>query len=227
LLPTHFSKAIYLDSDLIVQGNIEELWNIDLGDNYLLAVQDLGAPYVSSPRGLTNYRQLGIPPEYKYFNAGVLVLNLEKWRADEMSEKILEYVVNNKQHIRWHDQDALNAMLAGKWGELDPRWNQIPYLFKYSSWEASPFTENVFNDLTHNPFIVHFATRDKPWHESCNHPQKDLFFQYLDDPIWATWSAEQAQKKEKQEKVAYVNKIYGSFKQQLKSLFGLGQKPKS
>ncbi|PHM05919.1 glycosyltransferase [Nostoc sp. 'Peltigera malacea cyanobiont' DB3992] len=78
-----------------------------------------------------------------------------------------------------HDQDALNAILAGKWGELEPGWNQMPYLFQYSSWQDSPFTEDVFNQLINNPDIIHFSTKDKPWHNSCNHPDKDLFFNTL------------------------------------------------
>ncbi|MHC5729689.1 MAG: glycosyltransferase family 8 protein, partial [Nostoc sp.] len=178
LLPKQFHKAIYIDSDVIVQGNIEGLWNIDIGEYYLLAAQDLGAPYVSSPRGLINYQELGISPESKYFNSGVLVMNLKKWREDQIFEKVIEYLTINKQYVRWHDQDALNAILAGKWGELEPGWNQMPYLFQYSSWQDSPFTEDVFNQLINNPDIIHFSSRDKPWQNSCKHPYKDLFFQY-------------------------------------------------
>ncbi|MHC5828967.1 MAG: glycosyltransferase family 8 protein, partial [Nostoc sp.] len=126
-----------------------------------MAAQDLGAPYVSSPRGLINYQELGISPESKYFNSGVLVMNLKKWREDQIFEKVIEYLTINKQYVRWHDQDALNAILAGKWGELEPGWNQMPYLFQYSSWQDSPFTEDVFNQLINNPDIIHYSTRDK------------------------------------------------------------------
>lgn len=218
LLPKQFNKAIYIDSDLIVQGNIEGLWNIDIGEYYLLAAQDMGAPYVSSPRGLMNYQELGISPESKYFNSGVLVMNLKKWREDQIFEKVMEYLTINKQYVRWHDQDALNAILAGKWGELEPRWNQMPYLFQYSSWQDSPFTEDVFNQLINNPEIIHFSTGDKPWHNSCNHPDKDLFFKYLDNSIWSNWHAEQAVKKERQRRMAFLHNSYYLVKQRIKSL---------
>ncbi|HYX13518.1 MAG TPA: glycosyltransferase family 8 protein [Nostoc sp.] len=218
LLPKQFNKAIYIDSDVIVQGNIEELWNIDIGEYYLLAAQDMGAPYVSSPKGLINYQYLGISPESKYFNSGVLVMNLKKWREDKIFEKIIEYLTRNKQYVRWYDQDGMNAILAGKWGELEPRWNQMPFLFEYSSWQDSPFTEDVFNQLIKNPDVIHFATRDKPWHNSCKHPDKDLFFQYLDNSIWSNWHAEQFIKKERQRRMAFLHNIYHMVKQRIKSL---------
>lgn len=186
LLP-QFHKAIYLDSDLIVKGNLEELWNINIEDNYLLAVQDTEIRYVSSAKGIKNYQQLGLSPDCKYFNSGVLVLNLDKWRTNNISYKIIEYIENNKEFIRWHDQDGLNAVLAGKWGELDLKWNQMPILYSYTSWQESHLEQEVYHDLLHNPYIVHFATCGKPWLLGCKHPHKDLFFQYVDMTAWCGW----------------------------------------
>jgi lipopolysaccharide biosynthesis glycosyltransferase len=208
LLPNCLNKAIYLDSDLIVKGNLEELWNIDTQNNYLLAAQDMGAPYVSSPRGLINYENLGIPADYKYFNSGVLVLNLQKWREDNISKTIFEYIKQNKEWVRWHDQDALNAVLAGKWGELDPKWNQMPYIFRFSSWKDSYFPEDVYNGLIQDPYIVHFSTREKPWKPNCNHPHKELFFQHLDMAIWSDWFDQQEAKKRMN---YYKNVLYSPY----------------
>ncbi len=210
-LPKHFTKAIYLDSDLIVRGNLKELWHIDIAEKHLLAVQDMGAPYVSSSRGLLNYQMLGIPADCKYFNSGVLVMNLRKWREDRISQQVLEYLEQNKKYVRWHDQDGLNAILAGKWGELDPRWNQLPYIFRYLSWEESSLREDVYNALKNDPYIVHFSTRDKPWKENCQHPHKELFFQNLDMRIWSKWSSQQETKKKR-------NNMYARLKQWVKGM---------
>lgn len=187
LLPKQYKKAIYLDSDLIVKQNLELLWNIDIGENYLLGVQEMDVPYVSSPKGLMNYQQLGIPSDTKYFNAGVLVINLDKWRSNSKSAKVIEYIEQNKEHVRWHDQDGLNAVLAGKWGELDLKWNQIPKIYEYSSWRDSPFTEDEYNNILHNPYIVHFSSSSKPWKLGCKHPAKNLFFKYIDMTAWSGW----------------------------------------
>ncbi|OKH55216.1 glycosyl transferase [Calothrix sp. HK-06] len=216
-LPTETEKAIYIDSDVIVRSDIEALWNQDVGDNYLLAVQDMGAPLVSSPRGLVNYQELGIPADYKYFNSGVLVFNLKKWRQNNTSLAVIKYLNDYKQQVRWHDQDGLNAVLAGKWGELDARWNQMPYLFRFGSWQESPFSEQEYNNLLNHPYIIHYSTREKPWNDNCNHPQKKLFYEYLDNSIWSNWSVEQAGKKRRQKQMGVFQNMYGSFKKQFKS----------
>ncbi|AUT03363.1 glycosyl transferase [Nostoc sp. CENA543] len=219
LLPPEIDKAIYLDSDVIVRCSLQELWNLDIQDNYLLAIPDMGATYVSSPRGLINYQELGLAPDCKYFNSGVLVMNLKKWRQEKTSQKIFAYLDKYKKYIRWHDQDAMNAVLAGQWEAIDSRWNQMPYLFKYPSWQNSPFSEEEYDHLVHHPFIVHFASRDKPWHENCSHPQKSLFFEHLDSKIWSTWQDEQLAKKQRQQNLDPVSKLYISFKQKVKFLF--------
>lgn len=217
-LPNEIEKAIYIDSDVIVRSDIEALWNQDIGDNYLLAVQDMGAPSVSSPRGLVNYQELGIPADSKYFNSGVLVFNLKKWRQNNTSLEVIKYLNDYKQYVRWFDQDGLNAILAGKWGELDARWNQMPYLFRFGSWQESPLSEEEYNNLLNHPYIIHYSTREKPWNDNCNHPQKELFYEYLDNSIWSNWYVEQAAKKRRQKQMAMFQNLYGSLKKQIKSL---------
>ena len=197
-LPKEIEKAIYIDSDVIVRSDVEALWNQEIGDNYLLAVQDMGAPLVSSPRGLMNYQELGIPADCKYMNSGVLVFNLKKWRQDSTSLAVIKYLNDYKQYVRWFDQDGLNAVLAGKWSELDPRWNQMPYLFRFGSWQESPFSEQEYNNLLNHPYIIHYSTREKPWNDNCIHPQKELFYEYLESSIWGNWKGEQAAEKQKQ-----------------------------
>ncbi len=187
LLPENYGKAIYLDSDLIVLGDLGQLWDINIGNNYLLAVQDSGIPYVSSLHGLKNYKELGISLDCKYFNAGVLVLNLKKMRTENISMQIIQYLENNKEYIRWHDQDGLNAVLAGKWGELEPRWNQLPSIYNYSSWEDSSFSQEEFTNALKDPYIIHFASSGKPWNSTVYHPANNLFFHYVDMTPWVGW----------------------------------------
>jgi len=179
LLPTH-SKAIYLDADLIVQHDLSELWNLPIRDHHLLAVQDQGVRFVSGSYGLQNYRALGIPEGTKYFNAGVLVLNLERWRQDHTDDAIMDYVKRQHEYIRFHDQDGLNAILWRSWGELDPRWNQMPQILQVRTADESPFDEPTFRRVIDSPYIIHFASADKPWRFACRHPATKQFFQYVD-----------------------------------------------
>ncbi|MBD2292512.1 glycosyltransferase family 8 protein [Anabaena sphaerica FACHB-251] len=189
-LPPEFDKAIYLDTDMVVKGNLEELWNIPLEDNYVLAVQDDVELYISMSDGLRNYQDVGICPNHKYFNSGLLVINLEKWRSDNIGQKALEYIKQNREYVR-NDQDGLNAVLAGKWKEIHPRWNQMPRIYDYSSWQESPHPEDIYEELLHKPYIIHFTNSPKPWYAGlkteCTHPKKDLFFQYLDMTYWSGW----------------------------------------
>jgi lipopolysaccharide biosynthesis glycosyltransferase len=188
LLPQNFDKAIYLDSDMVVTGDLEELWTIDVGDNYVLAVQDDHQLYISNSDALKAYEKLGIPLDYKYFNAGLLVINLERWRSENIGKKLIESM--KIEHLS-NDQDALNAVFAGKWQELHPKWNQMPRIYEYSSWQDSPFPEPVYNELLHQPQIIHFTCHPKPWYaglqSECTHPKKDLFFRYLDLTAWSGW----------------------------------------
>jgi lipopolysaccharide biosynthesis glycosyltransferase len=187
LLPKHVQKVIYLDTDLIVQGDIEELWNIDIGERYALAVQDPCHLSIGKSHGLRNYKENGISPDSKYCNTGVLVINLEKWRSEDVGQKIIQYLERNRDYVEWADQDGVNAVLAGKWGELDPRWNQVHAIYDYSSWRDSPYEEDVYNAALHNPYIIHFTTPPKPWQQGCKHPKKDLFYEYLDQTAWSGW----------------------------------------
>ena len=207
LLPNQFQKVIYLDCDLIINQDLSQLWEIDMGENYLLAVQDYYVPYVSSPLGLAKYKELGIPADYKYFNSGVLVINLAKWRTDDVSSQVVEYLRQSAEYRYCNDQEGLNVALAGKWGELDPRWNQLPKIYKYASWKDSSFSEEMYNNILNNPYIIHFATSLKPWHFShklteelyykligkasqldrIRHPAEHLFFYYLDKTMWSGW----------------------------------------
>lgn len=189
-LPPEFDKAIYLDTDMVVKGNLEELWNIPLEENYLLAVQDDVQLYISMCDGLRKDYNLESVSDYKYFNAGLLVINLKKWRKENIGVKVIEYIEQNRKYLI-NDQDGLNAILAGKWGEIHPRWNQMPRIYDYLSWKESPHTEDIYEELLHKPCIIHFTNSPKPWYAGlkveCKHPKKDLFFEYLDMTDWSGW----------------------------------------
>ncbi|WP_309739432.1 MULTISPECIES: glycosyltransferase family 8 protein [unclassified Chamaesiphon] len=195
VLPAEINKVIYLDCDLVVKGNLAELWQYQLGDNYILAAQDTWIRYVSTANGLLNYRELGISADAKYFNAGVLVINLQKWRADDFCNQSMDYLQHNKQFVRWHDQDILNPLLAGKWGQIDPKWNFNSTSFydydtsSYLAWQderESLFTKDIYHNLIHQPAIVHYASAKKPW-TSRHCPRKEDFFKYIDRTAWSGW----------------------------------------
>jgi lipopolysaccharide biosynthesis glycosyltransferase len=203
LLPADVHRVIYLDSDLIICADLARLWDNDLAGNACLAAQDCSAPYLDSSvavanlaqsgaficshRPVPNYRALGLPAEAPYFNAGVLLIDLDLWRREDLSEQLMSCLQQNQGHVQWWDQYALNVVLTGRWGQLDSRWNQGSHIYEYPSWDRSPFDRRSFEQLRDDPYIVHFTTRDKPWEASCRHPLKQKFFDVVDRTAWAGW----------------------------------------
>jgi lipopolysaccharide biosynthesis glycosyltransferase len=192
LLPEH-EKVIYLDSDLVVEADLGRLWNTALEDHTILAVQDFAVPYVSSDRGIDVYQELGLAPERAYFNSGVMVINLKRWRAERVVARVFAYQRAYREYMNYCDQEGLNAVLAGTWKELDPRWNQQAILFEDGGDGA--FRETLCArrpELRSDPFIVHYSVSTKPWHALCEHPHQDRFLHHLKASQWFTplgWGA--------------------------------------
>ena len=97
------------------------------------------------------------------------------------------YLEEYRPYLRLNDQEGLNVVLAGKWGRLDPRWNQMSPVFRIDSWPYSPFREQIRSikeSLLFDPYIVHYAERAKPWHPDCQHPNQYEFLQSLRESGW-------------------------------------------
>ena len=86
------TKALYLDSDIVIAGDIGDLWNIDVNDYCLAAVED---------PGFSNHAKLGMSPNAKYFNSGVMLLNLEGWRSADLKCRVLDFVKGNSEAIQY------------------------------------------------------------------------------------------------------------------------------
>ena len=92
LLPADCGQALWLDGDTLVLGNIAPLWDRGAGCHAVLAVQDPTVPRVSSQFGVAGYRELGLVDRAPYFNAGVMLMNLARWRREEVSARALDYL---------------------------------------------------------------------------------------------------------------------------------------
>ena len=203
LLPENLDRVIYIDSDMLVRDDISQLWNLELADNYCLAVPDIACPFVdaryadcnfrhSSPymaviSPIRNWQQLGLDGSAPYFNSGLMVINLKAWRRDKLSEQFLQCLEHNKEYVWCWDQYALNVVMAGRWKTLPMRWNQGAHVFEYPDAKNSPVASEEFESMKHNPAIIHFTTEFKPWHDRSDHPLRDEFFRELDTTAWQSW----------------------------------------
>ena len=174
-----YSKVIFLDADLILKTSITDLWDLEIDNNHLLAapLTSKHSGIVSGPRGLPAYKLVGIPSDTRTFNAGVMVLNLNLWRRDLISEKVIQYLREYSDHVLWWDQDGLNAILYDKWKPIDAKWNAITS--HLISKQDSLLTEKEFDEVCFAPFIIHYAGPLKPWQPDYDLAFHDIFIEYL------------------------------------------------
>ena len=140
-----YDKIIYLDCDLIVLGDISEMYRMEMGDNILGAVRD---QYVAITDEFKLYARdaVDVDPE-GYINAGVLLMNLCAFRENRIEEKFVELITNYDFDVVDPDQAYLNYLCAGKILYLKNGWNKVPM--------PTP-CEGKKN-------IVHYALYKKPW----------------------------------------------------------------
>jgi lipopolysaccharide biosynthesis glycosyltransferase len=155
------SRVLYLDADIIVLDDLEQLWETNLNGAVVGAVLDgLDTQLKNNKPGLEN-----VPRVRDYFNAGVLLIDLDRWRKERISEKALEYLARNPLSP-FSDQDALNVACDKLWKKMDPRWNLQDYYEKKRLSEMN---------LQQRPGIVHFVTREKPWDPRILHLNADFY----------------------------------------------------
>jgi len=223
LLPADVEKAIYLDADTIVLRDISELWATPVNDFYCAATQDAFVPVLNpheafshpihsmtipnmSPYPIPNYRELGLAGTAPYFNAGILLVNVAKWRREQVARRALECLRANGDAVRFWDQYALNTLFSGNWKIVDPRWNQNTHVFRIPHWELSHYSEDEFSRVREDPWIVHFDYKPKPWVRDCAHPFREAFFQALDRTAWRSWRPGSSMQERMQENADYLRK---------------------
>lgn len=183
ILPEDVEKAIYLDVDLLVYDDIKKLWQVDLQNIPLAAVPDYGI--MASGRLCRQKADvIGLPVGEKYFNSGVLIINLKEWRKENYTKQILEII--NSNQFPHHDQDALNKLFMKNWLQIDLRWNIIPPVFNlFTKILLNKTFRNQAINAKRNPGIIHYAGRYKPWEFSYHQDFNDMYYKYLKQTAFA------------------------------------------
>ena len=163
VIPEEIERVVYLDMDVLALRCISELWTIELNGNPIAAVQDMAIPRVSSPLGLGEFEALGLSPDTPYFNNGLLVLEMKPWREEEMAARLMHYLRVNANRIFHFEQHAFNALCAGRWCALDPRWNVIASLAGRRYFRSKHLSRELHQIVSRSPWILHFAGTFKPW----------------------------------------------------------------
>lgn len=164
-------KVLYLDADIVVNSSIKELYNFNFDDKYICAVLNLG---------FTRHKELKMSLSSEYFNSGVMLINNEKWKKDNISDQVVSFVDNNRENIKFVDQCGLNAIINGRWKKIPLKYNQQAAIFE-DNFERKyhNFSSQELNEAKENPIIVHYTGSSKPWHFMNKHPYKKLYWKYL------------------------------------------------
>lgn len=141
-----YKKAVYIDSDTVCLTDIANLYNIDIGENLIAGTPDgviqaidVFQDYVERVVGVSDYNN--------YFNAGIIVMNLEELRKYKFQDKFI-YMLGKVRFEVAQDQDYMNRLCKGRVKLLDFSWNRMPIMGKQSG------------DIN----IIHYNLGAKPWY---------------------------------------------------------------
>ncbi|MCM3390679.1 glycosyltransferase family 8 protein [Ureibacillus chungkukjangi] len=170
IIPIDIEKVIYLDCDLLIRNDIYHLWKIDL--DYFA----IGAVEILEFEGNSD---LGLSKTDKYFNSGVMLFNVKKWKRFDIPLKVLNYIKEFPEKLKTWDQDALNAILFNDCKYIKLNWNVRSQMFEDSYKNIGQISSTLINEIINKPDIIHFNTPSKPWHYLNTHPYKDEYLKYL------------------------------------------------
>ncbi len=149
-LKPDLDKCIFLDADLVAQGDIAQLWHVDVTNDYMAAVTD---QFPLKPNSWA--KKLPLPENYIYVNTGVSVMNLKKWREDRIEEKLFDNLEKYRNLLWFPDQDTLNITLA-------PHVQYLPHIFNAMPVQRY-YDMDQKKEAFSNPVILHWAGPKKPW----------------------------------------------------------------
>ncbi len=190
ILPNSLNRILYLDGDTIVRGYLDELYNMDFnGKTIGMSIE----PTIEKER--IKILELGNNP---YYNAGVLMVDLQRWRKIKAGEKIINYYKKFDGKLFANDQDAINGAMKDEIVVISPKYNfynifnQYPYSFLNKQVQpANYIAKDVFIDAVKNPVIIHYLGEERPWRKGNTHKYKGDYKKYLSLTEWKDTSDEE------------------------------------
>jgi len=203
LLPVDVSLVVYVDPDTLCRKSIHEIANTNLHDHPIAATQDIFCPFIDNRYAMPNFDmargnvyglpavpdsvERGVPGNQPYFNAGLMVVDLDCFRNREIGERLLFYAAKFKGQLLWADQCALNGCLGDQWIQLDPIWNVTTPTFNLPSFQYSCFDQRTFERMVRDPALIHYAGPKKPWHYASQVGFVHEYLLAIDGTAWKGW----------------------------------------
>jgi lipopolysaccharide biosynthesis glycosyltransferase len=176
LIPAKLSdyegRLLYLDCDTLVVASLAPLRDLALEGHVLAAVADDLTADPAHHRARNAL--IGLPEGMRYFNSGVLLIDLPKWRERDVSGRVRAFRLS-RDNLPTMDQDSLNGTFRGEWLPLEEKWNL----------HGSPHKKPGL-DYWRKGGIIHFVGRYKPDYSDCDHPAHSIFLEYRARTPWAS-----------------------------------------
>lgn len=185
ILPCYIKKILYLDADTIIVGKINDLFETNMDDKVIAMVLECQSNPIK--------KDMGLKKDDFYYNSGVILYDLDKWRRNECSKKIIDHAKNIRSAYVSPDQDLLNVVFVNQIKTIDLRYNYQPFHYLYNdklymrTFKTNPYysydqLKKARNDIK----IIHcyrFLGRF-PWNRNSNHPNEEIWDTYLKISPW-------------------------------------------
>lgn len=172
-LPQKLHLILYLDPDILVINSLRPLWETDMKGRLFAAAAHTGKTNLAN-----NINQVRLGTTHKYFNSGVLLINLDQGRKEILPEEIFQYAGEHAKELLLPDQDILNAVFGSRTLELDD------YLWNYDARNYSTYLLRSggvcdMDWVMGNTGILHFCGKTKPWQAGYIHRFGILYKHYM------------------------------------------------
>ena len=183
ILPKKVHRILYLDGDTIILGDLSDLYHANMGHLAVGACIESACPkFLKQSLGLTNTN---------YYNAGVLLIDVDKWRQEKIGEGIIKYYQAHNGKLFANDQDAINGYLKNQIYTLPPKYNYSITLDQYSykflkkiEQPAHYYSKSDYEEANKQPIIVHYAGENRPWRKYNTHKYRFEYKKYLNLTSW-------------------------------------------
>lgn len=185
MLPDGCKKAIYLDCDTVVCGSLSEMWDTEMGTASVAGVEDLIKNEFK--------KKIGIPVDANYINAGVLLIDIEKWRKQSAEKQFLDFINKRDGQVTHHDQGVINGTMNAETMILPPQYNAMTPFFttKYERllkiYQLKKYySPQEIQCAVENPVIIHYTPEyvGRVWEYECKHPKAEVYRSYLELTPW-------------------------------------------
>lgn len=177
-LPAHIERFLFLDVDMVINHDIDELYQTDLQGCIVAACDDYKFQDAHRER-------LGLKDTEAYVNSGVMVIDLKAWRKKERECPMIDFLAAYKDALN-NDQDGFAIYFRHQIMLLPNKWNVTTFYFEQEPRILDKYLGEV-DELRRNPYIIHFCEPIKPWFADCKHPFRRLYRKYLAMTPWRNY----------------------------------------